>query len=208
MATKLPNLIGKCREEIIVGQEDLTRLKYIEVSRMKLLNEHGITTIKQLYEMPEEKLAGIKSIGGHYAKLIKKSASEYYREKGGKIPPEILSAKERKIEETNRDLQKMLKKIKNNLNRVDENLKPLGKKKFLELYVDFKKKSTNLKVLLDEIGQMEVDIPNKAKKKIIGRADGLNTFLRKWGKKPKKKRYKDITYEIQSFTRMLGDVIS
>ncbi len=52
-------------------KDDLTQVKHIGVARMKLLNDVGITTIKQLHETPLEKLAQIGTIGEHYAKLIK-----------------------------------------------------------------------------------------------------------------------------------------
>jgi len=189
-------------------KDDLTRFKHLGVSRVKLLNDLGITTIKQLYEMPEEKLAEIKSIGEHYAKQIKNSVTEYYREKHEKLPVEIVSAKQRKTEEINRDLKKKIKRLKNSLKRVNENLKPLGKKKYLELYIDFKKRSTKLKARLDEIGQIQEDLPQKVKRNIIKKADALNLFLKGVGKKPKKKKYKKVTLEVRSFSKMLRDVIS
>jgi hypothetical protein len=174
---------------------------------MKRLNDLGITTIKQLHEMPEEELAEVKSIGGKYAKLIKNSVAEHYREKHEKLPSKIISAKERKMEEINRDLQKKIKRLKKNLNRVNENLKPLGKKKYLEFYIDLKKRSTKLKARLDQIGQIKEDLPKKVKKKAIKKADALNLSLKRAGKKPKKRKYKQITLEIQSFSRMLRDMI-
>jgi len=189
-------------------KDDLTRFKHLGVSRMKLLNDLGIKTIKQLYEMPEEKLAEIKSIGEHYARQIKHSITEYYREKHEKLPAEIVSDKKRKPEEINRDLQKKIKRLRNNLKRVNENLKPLGKKKYVELYIDFKKRSTKLKARLDEIGQIQEDLPKKVKRNIIKKADALNLFLKGVGKKPKKKKYKKVTLEVQSFSKMLRDVIS
>jgi hypothetical protein len=193
---------------MIMRKDDLTRFKHLGVSRVKLLNDLGITTIKQLYEMPEEKLAEIKSIGEHYAKQIKNSVTEYYREKHEKLPVEIVSAKQRKTEEINRDLKKKIKRLKNSLKRVNENLKPLGKKKYLELYIDFKKRSTKLKARLDEIGQIQEDLPQKVKRNIIKKADALNLFLKGVGKKPKKKKYKKVTLEVRSFSKMLRDVIS
>ncbi len=56
--------------------DDLTQVKYIGPSRMKLHNDFGITTIKQLYETPQEKLCQVESISGHYAKLIKDAVTE------------------------------------------------------------------------------------------------------------------------------------
>jgi hypothetical protein len=189
-------------------QDDLTQLKYVGVSRMKLLNDIGITTIKQLYEMPLEKLAEIKSIGEHYAKLIKDSVTECYREKDEKLPAEIVSTKERKIKEVNQDLQKKIKSLKKSLNRVNENLKPLWKKKYLGSYVAFKNRSNKLKARLNATNQIHADLPKKVKKKIVKQGDALNLFLKKVRKKPKKKKYKEITQEIQSFSRMLRDIIS
>jgi len=191
-------------KEKIVKNDDLTQLKHIESSRMKLLNNHGITTIKQLYEMPEEKLAGIKSIGSHNAKLIKDAAKEYYKT----VPPKIVSDKERKMEDLERDLQKKIKRLQKALDRVNENLKPMGKKKFLELYIDLRKTSTGLKERLDDMKQNQKNLPKKLKKKIIKRADTLTLFLKKGGKTPKKKKYKEITTEIEAFSRMLRQSIS
>lgn len=189
-----------------MSNDDLTQLKYIEVSRMKLLNHHGITTIKQLYEMPEEKLAEIKSIGTHYAKLIKAAAADYFREKREKSLPEIVSDEEKKIEEINQNLRKRIKKLQKTLDRINENLKPMGKKKYLPLYIDFKKTSTDLDVLLSRLRQNQENLPVKGKKKIIKRADALSLSLKKGGKKLKKKKYKKITLEIESFSKMLRNL--
>jgi hypothetical protein len=175
---------------------------------MKLLNDLGITTIKQLYEMPEEELAAVKSIGGNYAKLIKGSVSEYYVEKHEKSPDTIVSVKERKIQEINRDIQKKIKRLERNLKRVNENLKPLGRKKYIEPYIELKKRSAKLKARTNEIGQIQEDLSKKVKKNIIKKIDALNLFLKNAEKKPKKKNYKKITLEIQSFSRMLRDIIS
>lgn len=188
--------------------DDLTQVEHIGVARMKLLNDHGVTTIEQLYEMPLEKLAQIKSIGGHYAKLIKSAVNKYCGEKIEKLPVKTSTAKEKKIEETKRDLQTTLKRIKRGLNRADEKLKPLWKKKYLELYVDFKKKSSKLKARLDTIAKIQADLPQKVKKTIIDKADALILTLKKAGKKPQKKKYKQVNQAIQSYSRMLRNIIS
>ena len=189
-------------------QDDLTQLKHVGVTRMQLLNDFGITTIKQLYKMPLEKLAEIKSIGAHYAKLIKISVTEYYKEKQKKLPGETISAKESKIEEINRDLQKKIKRLNKNLNRVNEDLKPLWEKKYLGLYIDFKKRSTKLKARLKALGKSQEDRSKKVKKNIIKKTDALTLTLKKIGKKPKKKKYKELTKEIQSFYKMIRDTTS
>ncbi|NIS77303.1 MAG: hypothetical protein GTO00_06745 [Deltaproteobacteria bacterium] len=188
-------------------KDDLTRLKYIETSRMKLLNKHGITTIKQLFEMPEEKLAGIKSIGNHYARLIKSSAADYYREKQEIVLPEILSDEERKAGEISENLRRKIRKLQKTLHRVNENLKPMGKKKYLPLYIDLKKTSSELRDSLALLEKSQENIPLKAKKKIIKRSDALALFMKKGGKKPRKKAYKKITLEIQSFSKVVRNLI-
>jgi uncharacterized FlaG/YvyC family protein len=193
---------------MIMKQDDLTQLKHVGATRMKLLNDLGITTIKQLYEMPLEKLVEIKSIGEHYAKLIKNSVAEYYKEKQKKVPGETASAKERKINQINRNLQKKIKRLNKSLNRVDENLKPLWEKKYLELYIDFKKPSRKLKARLNALGKIQQDLPKKVKKNIIKKADAIHLTLKRVEKKPKKKKYKEITKEIQSFSKMIGDILS
>jgi hypothetical protein len=187
-------------------KDDLTRLKHIGASRMKLLNGVGINTIEQLYETPLEKLTQIKSIGEHYSKLIKESVTEYYKNRR-KLPEQILSAKEIKRRKINKDFQKKIAILDKSLNRANENLKPLWKKKYLERYIDFKKRSKKLKARLNTVGQMEKDLPKKAKKSIVKKADVLNSILKRAGKKPKKKKYREITREIQSFSTMLRDMI-
>ena len=193
---------------MIMKQDDLTQLKHVGATRMKLLKDLGITTIKQLYEMPLEKLVEIKSIGEYYAKLIKNSVAEYYKEKQKKVPGETASAKERKINQINRNLQKKIRRLNKSLNRVDENLKPLWEKKYLELYIDFKKRSRKLKARLNALGKIQQDLPKKVKKNIIKKADAINLTLKRVEKKPKKKKYKEITKEIQSFSKMIGDILS
>lgn len=187
--------------------DDLTQLKHISAARMKLFNDLGITTIKQLYEMPLEKLVGIKSIGEHYAMLIKNSVTEHYKDKQEKPPPETVSAKEKKINQINRDLYKQIKKLNKSLNRVNEILKPLWEKKYLELYIDFKKRSSKLKARLKALGKIQQDLPKKVKKNFIKEADALNLALKRAEKKPKKKKYKEITKGIQSFSKMIGTIL-
>ena len=193
---------------MIMKQDDITEIKHVGLTRMRLLNDLGITTINQLHEMPLEKLAETKSIGAHYAKLIKNSVNDYYKEKKKKLPVGTVSFKEKEINQINRDLQKKAKRLNKNINRVNEQLKPLWEKKYLELYIEFKKRSTKLKSRLEALGKIQQDLPQKDKKKIIKKADALILNLKKVGEKPKKKKYKRTIQEIQSFSRLLRDIIS
>ena len=184
-------------------KDDLTQVKHIGAARMKLLNDSGITTINQLYETPLEKLARIGTVGEHFAKLIKDAVSESYGEKPEKTAPKAVSGKEKKIKGFNQNLRKQIKVLKKQLKRANENLKPLGKKKYLELYIDFKKRSKTLKTRLNGLDQIRGGLSREVTKNIIDSADALNATLKNVGKKPKKKIYKKVSQEIQLFSKML-----
>lgn len=189
-----------------MAKDDLTQVKNIGVSRMKLLNSAGITTIKQLHETSLEKLAEIKNIGLYYAKLIKNSAAECYAEKQKELPKDTKPKEDKQIKKTNLNLQKKLQTLKKTLSRVDENLKPLWKKKYLRLYISFKKRSNNLIAAAEKIDQKVDDLPKKVNKKIIKDINSLNIFLKGIGKQPKKKKYQKIIKKIGSFSKMMQGI--
>jgi len=184
-------------------KDDLTLVKHIGAARMKLLNDVGITTIKQLHETPLDKLARIGTIGEHYAKLIKDDVSESYGKSPDKAAPQTVSGKEKDTAEINRNLPKQIKVLKKQLKRASENLKPLGKKKYLELYIDFKKRSKSLKTRINGWDQIRGDLSKEVMKNIIDNADALNATLKNVVGKPKKKIYKKVSQEIQLFSKML-----
>lgn len=189
-----------------MAKDDLTQVKNIGVSRMKLLNSAGITSIKQLHETSVEKLAEIKNIGLYYAKLIKNSAAECYAEKQKELPKDTKPKEDKQIKKTNLNLQKKLQTLKKTLSRVDENLKPLWKKKYLRLYISFKKRSNILLAVAGKIDQKVDDLPKKVNKKIIKDINSLNIFLKGIGKQPKKKKYQKIIKEIGSFSKMMQGI--
>ena len=184
-------------------KDDLTLVKYIGAARMKLLNDFGITTIRQLNETPLEKLAQIETIGQHYAKLIKDAVSESYQEKPEETAPKIVSGKEEDTLEINLNLRKQLKVLKKQLKRANEILKPLGKKKYLGLYIDFKKRSKTLKSHLDGLDQIRGDLSKEVTENITNKADALNAMLKNVGGKPKKKIYIKVAQKIQLFSKLL-----
>ncbi len=189
-------------------KDDLTLVKYIGAARMKLLNDSGITTIRQLYETPLEKLAQVGTIGQHYAKLIKDAVGESYGEKPQETAPKIVSGKEKGTKEINQNLRKQIKVLKKQLKRANENLKPLGKKKYLGLYIDFKKRSKTLKTRLDGLDQVGGDLPEEVTEKITNKADALNTMLKNVGAKPKKKIYIMAAQKIQLFSKLLKKAVT
>ena len=207
-------------------QDDLTQVKYIGPSRLKVLNANGIRTIKQLFDAPLEKLAQIESIGERYAKLIKDAVVEHYGQKPERPPAKPAPVREKKIETTvkekkpeqivkekkpesiDQDLAKQIKMLTKRLKRANENLKPLGKKKFVEPYIQFKKRSNTLKTRLKELDQLEGDLSQKLKDKIVKKADALSETLKNTGKKTKKKKYQALSKQVQSFSKMLKDTRS
>ena len=186
-------------------KDDLTQVKHIGAARMKLLNDSGITTIKKLYEIPLEKLTQIESIGERYAKLIKNAVTEVYQPPAEKKAAKAESVKEKKIAKIDQDLQKQIKMLNKRIRQSNEKLKPLGKKKYLPLYIDVKNRSKTLKAHLNALEKLEKDLPKKVKKKITKKADALNTMMKNVGKKPKKKTYKTLSQEIQLLTKMLRE---
>ena len=189
-------------------KDDLTLVKHIGAARMKLFNDLGINTIKQLREMPVDKLAQIETIGAHYAELIKGAVAEVYVPSAEEIAAKTSAAKEKKIEPIDQGLQKQIKILNKRLKQANEKLKPLGKKKYLELYIDFKKRSKTLKRRLNKLDKLETNLPMKVRKKIIKKADTLIATMKNVGKKPKKKNYKSLSREIQSLTKTLRDTSS
>jgi len=191
-----------------MAKDDLTQVKHIGAARMKLLNDSGITTVKQLYEIPLEKLAQIETIGERYAKLIKDAVTEVYEPSPEKIVAKTESTEEKKIAKIDQDLQRQIKILNKRFKLTNEKLKPLGKKKYLPLYIDVKKRSKTLKARLKALEQLEGDLPKKVKKKIIKKADALSTAMKNVGKRPKKKIYTTLSQEIQSFSKMIKEARS
>ncbi len=116
--------------------------------------------------------------------------------------------KNKKVSLEEMSLESQIKRLNTCLSKLKENLKPLWKKKYLISYIDFKKKSNNLKADLVRLEQIYGTLPDKIKKKIIKKINLLNTSLEKpIINKSKKKKYKKIIHKIQSFTEMLKNSI-
>jgi hypothetical protein len=199
-----PKSIGlPIQKENIMKKDDLTQVRHIGAFRMKMLNDAGIKTIKQLSEIPLEKLIQVETIGEHYAKLIKAAVAESYGKKPVKSAPKAGSVRKRKPAAADTVLNNRITVLKKRLKQANEKLKPLDKKKYLELYVDFKKRSKTLKAHLGRLNEKPGDLSQKATKNIIKNADALSATLKNVGKKPKKKKYQQVSQEIQSFSKML-----
>jgi hypothetical protein len=204
-----PKSIGlPIQKENIMKKDDLTQVKHIGALRMKMLNDAGIKTIKQLSQIPLEKLIQVETIGEHYAKLIKAAVAEFYGKKPVKSAPTAVSARKRKTAAADTVLNNRITVLKKRLKQANEKLKPLDKKKYLEFYLDFKKRSKRLKAHLGRLNKTPGDLSQNVTKKVIKNADALSATLKSVGKKPKKKKYQKISQEIQSFSKMLKKIRS
>jgi predicted RecB family nuclease len=184
-------------------KDDLTNVKHVGALRMKKLNDAGIKTIKQLSEIPLEKLMRINTIGERYAKLIRAAAAESIGKKPVVSKPKAASAKKKKPAAVDPILKNRIAVLRKRLKQANEKLKPLDKKKYLELYIDFKKKSKRLKSHLNNLTTHAGKLSKKETKDIIKNANALSLTLKNVGKKPKKKKYQKVSQELQSFSRML-----
>jgi hypothetical protein len=187
-------------------KEDLTQVKNIGSARMKLLNSQGITTIQQLYEIPLEKLEQVKSLGQHYAKLIKEAVNDIYTERAEqpeKPVTEASASKDAKIDKTDQKLAAELAKTSKYLKTAKEKLKPIQKKKHLKLFAGLKKRSNRLKTRMLSLSQTQSDLSEKQKKKIIKKAAALNMMLKDAGKNKKGKTMEVLSKEIESFLKFI-----
>jgi exonuclease VII large subunit len=134
--------------------------------------------------------------------------AEFYGKKPVKSAPKAVSVRKRKTAAADTVLNNRITVLKKRLKQANEKLKPLDKKKYLEFYLDFKKRSKRLKAHLGRLNKTPGDLSQNATKKIIKNADALSTTLKSVGKKPKKKKYQKISQEIQSFSKMLKKIRS
>jgi hypothetical protein len=184
---------------------DLTQIKHIGAQRMKLLNATGITTIEELYETPLEKLASIKSVGQHYAGLIHEAVNDYFAQGSMKAPETEIPPK-KKTEKIDFNFHQEIKNLKKSLNRVIEDLKPLGKKKYLKSFISLKKRSNRLKTQIKKLEKKRSELTQKTKKTLVKEAVTLTATIKSAGKKPKKKTYQKIEKKIQMLTKKLRDI--
>ena len=189
-------------------KDDLTKVKHVGALRMKKLNDAGIMTIKQLSDVPLERLILINTIGERHAILIKAAAAESIGKKPNKSEPKAAAAKKMKTAAVDPIFKNRITVLKKRLKQANEKLKPLDKKKYLELYIDFKKKSKKLKAYLNTANKTAAKLDKKETKNIIKNATALIVTLKNVGKKPKKKIYRKVSQEIQSFSKMLKQTLT
>ncbi|MEA3232815.1 MAG: helix-hairpin-helix domain-containing protein [Thermodesulfobacteriota bacterium] len=183
-------------------KDDLTRIKHIGPARLKRLKKNGIATIAQLHQTPVQDLARIKSFGKHNTVRIKKAVAAFYSKQAA-APSKSVKVIKRDGSGNEQKLRKSLKKLTKRLNRAKEKLKPLWKKKYLSLYINFKKRSNKLIGHIKSIEKKYDTLSQKDKEKILEKSDLLNQILIKDGKAPKKKAFKKLTREIKIFSGML-----
>jgi hypothetical protein len=204
--------------------DELTRLKYIGEARARLLRRNGITTVAALRQTPYEELAAIRTIGAYNARKLKAEAEAFdarrqdekspaadeavadiSAERGGKVASSTVrqDGKSERPAPIDRKLAEQTKRLRGQLKRTNEILKPLWKKKFLCDYLDFKKRAKKLNVQLDLLDQSPERFPPKSKKRILKNAKALTTVLKGARRKPKKKQYRRVNRELGAFTKLI-----
>ena len=162
------------------------------------------SSIQQLYEIPLEKLEQVKSLGRHYAKLIKESVNDVYEPKEeapAEPAAEVSPGKDEKSGKIDGNLNAELAKTIKYLKSAREKLKPIQKKKHLKLFVDLKKHSNKLKNRILVLSQRQPDLSEKQKKRITKKTAALNTMLKNVGRNKKGKTMKKLSQEIQSLLK-------
>lgn len=101
-----------------------------------------------------------------------------------------------------------MKKVRRALAGIDESLKPLGKEKYLEEYIELKKRTAKLSSRMRETEGILAELTGKDRKKIVRKAAALAVFLRKKMGRPRRSRYREVTRKIRAYSRMLRDVRS
>lgn len=188
-------------------KDDLTQVKNIGSARKKLLAIHGINTVQQLYDEPLDRLVQIKSLGQHYAKLIKAAVKDLYESKE-EGPAETVADGPRDSKKNSdmfdRKLKSEIAALNKYLKRAKEKFKPIKKKKHIKLFLKFKKQSNNLKAQILILRQSQLDIPKKQKRKVAKKIAALNTVLKNAGKNKKGKTMMKLNNEIQSVLNFLS----
>ena len=187
-------------------KDDLTTVKHIGAARMKALNDSGISTIKALFDLPLSDLAQIGNIGEYYAGLIKDAVADVYLPSPETVVEETGPKAEKEPKPISQGLRKKINLLNKRLKQANEKLKPLGKKKYLEDYVDVKKRSGKLKQQLKKLSDLETRLPKKVRIRIKQQADSLAATLKNVSKKPKKKTYTTVSEELRSFNKMLRNL--
>ena len=212
--------------------KELTEVPGIGSARAKLLVDHGIQTIADLKKMKVEDLASIKTVGLKnavkiFAHLnldakkpdisleIKKDLVTPEQETEEKSPSETPPEKEKKlIEEIIQMLDpktfKAVRRAKTSLGELQaivetslEKLKPLGKKKWLKEYVEFKvhakKLEKNLKKVINDLDEQ----PKKAVKRIKNASEELGGSIQALWEKIKRKRFSKVNEEFEEFRNLI-----
>jgi len=143
--------------------------------------------------------------------LIKESVTDFYGEKAESPEKPVTAGSPSpgaKTGKTDRNLNAELAKTTKCLKTAKEKLKPIQKNNHIKLFIDLKKCSSRLKTRIRALGQIQQDISEKQKKKIIKKAASLNSMLKNAGKNKKSKTMKALLKEIQSFSNVIDNKLS
>jgi len=204
-----------------MSDNELTCVPGIGPARAKRLNEYGVLTIEDLKNMTIEDLAAIKTIGMSNANKLKAAVHAMGVSEAISDELEVVHVEDEKtileemvqlidpksfklVKKTRESLEGLHETINNGL----EKLKPLGKKKWLKHYIEYKCQVRKLeKRLVSTLGELE-DLSKKSKKTLEKTASNLEDALTDLWSNIKRKKFEKVNKELEAFRKALKSLNS
>jgi len=178
--------------------DDLTRVHQVGEKRARDLAELGITTFQQLVDHPPQELDRLPGMNVALVATIKQSAAALIAEAGVGSPLE-----EDKLEQR---LHLQIDKVEKTLQRANEELKPLWKKKYLSYYVNYKKSGKKLLSRLKYARNHPEKLDRDGREYLLGELKLLRRCVKETMAKPKKKNYERCLHQLKQTSKLLKDL--
>jgi NAD-dependent DNA ligase len=187
----------------------LMRVKYIGTKRAQALLAAGVDSIEQLRGISESDLAAIKTVGPHYARLIRNALNQALPDQLYQQSHEAHKANTEPSNDVAKPLKrcrKRLRKVKKALKHADEQLKPLWRRKYTLDYLAYKKHARSARKQISKINRRLDDLSPKKVEKITAAAKALLRALVTIPSKPKRKHYRKAVSAVTGLNRILTKV--
>jgi len=205
--------------------EKLTQVSGIGKARAQLLINAGVETLDDLNAMSVEDLAAVKTVGMANAAKIKEAVAAMVCEGATEEPdPELEEELESPSEEETQLIEeivhlidprtfKVVRKARKSLNELQdviasglENLKPLGRKKWLKEYVEYKVLAKKLEKNIGKTVENLEDLPRKTIKQVFRESDELGSQIKDLWKKVKRKPFAHLNDELHEFRTLIKSI--
>jgi len=184
----------------------LMRVKFIGTARAQALVAAGVVNIEQLRVASETDLAAIKTVGPHYARLIRNELNQALpnqpSQQSHEVPVENIEPSNKAAKPLKR-CRKRLRKVKKALKHADEQLKPLWRRKYTLDYLAYKKLARSARKQISKINRRLDDLSPKKVKKITAAAMTLLRTLAAIPSEPKRKHYRKAVNAVTDLNKIL-----